>query len=178
MEDLRIEIKLDEGATMPKAVDDFAVGYDLYVLEDSIIQHGRNLVGTGVHVSLPKGIGIIIKPRSGFSVNGIEGEEASDPNFVSFADALTHGNADEWKPSFDSGVIRRFNADVLDGVIDPGYHNAIGVIVNNFDVPFKLRKGTRIAQAIFIRYERPYLDGVDKLTGYNRGGGFGHSGTK
>lgn len=162
MENLRIEIKLDEGATMPKAVDDYAVGYDLYVLEDSIIQHGRNVVGTGVHVSLPKGIGIIIKPRSGFSVNGIEGEEASDSNFV----------------SFDSGVIRRFNADVLDGVIDPGYQNAIGVIVNNFDVPFKLRKGTRIAQAIFIRYERPFLDGVNELSGYNRGGGFGHSGTK
>ena len=178
MENLRIEIKLDEGATMPKAVDDYAVGYDLYVLEDSIIQHGRNVVGTGVHVGLPKGIGIIIKPRSGFSVNGIEGEEASDSNFVSIFDALAHGNADEWKPSFDSGVIRRFNADVLDGVIDPGYQNAIGVIVNNFDVPFKLRKGTRIAQAIFIRCERPYLDSVDELTGYNRGGGFGHSGTK
>lgn len=178
MEDLRIEIKLDEGATMPKAIDDYAVGYDLYVLEDSIINTGRNVVGTGVHVSLPKGIGMIIKPRSGFSANGMEGEESSVMDFASFADALAHGAVDELKPSFDSGVIRRFNADVIDGIIDPGYQNAIGVIVHNFGVPFKLRKGTRIAQAIFFKYERPGLKEVDKLTGYNRGGGFGHSGTK
>ena len=176
MEDLKIEIKLDEGAKMPTPADDYSVGYDVYSLEDAIVYHGRNVISTGVHVNLPFGISMIIKPRSGFSAQGIEGEETCDSNFDMLVNCLLKGI--EYKPSFDSGITRRFNADVIDGVIDPGYHNAIAVIINNNDKPFKLRKGTRIAQALFIKCERPIFNKVDKFEGYNRGGGFGHSGTK
>ena len=147
------------GGLMPKQADDVSAGYDLRCPADVVIKKGRNVVQLGIRIGLPVGIEGNIRPRSGFSAKGMEGYTI--PRF-------------KWlKPK-----LRRFDADVIEGTVDCGYHNGIGVIIKNYDKPFLIKKGTRIAQIVFSVHELPQLHETDELEGYDRGGGFGHTGTK
>lgn len=147
------------GGIMPMQGVELSAGFDLYVPIETYIHHGRQVVKIGIKMSLPKGIDGHIRPRSGFSVNGMEG--LTIPKFP-------------WRKQ----KIRRFDADVIQGTIDCGYHDEIGIIINNHDHPFIIPAGTRIAQIIFNRHELPTLTETNKLQGFNRGGGLGHTGTK
>ena len=136
-----------------------SAGYDLYVPKDFRIERGRNVVNIGVKLDLPIGIDGHIRPRSGFSAKGMEGYTI--PRF-------------KWlKPKK-----KRFDTDVIQGTIDHGYQDEINIIINNHDKPFTIKGGTRIAQMVFNRHELPILLVVDELTGFDRGGGMGHTGTK
>ena len=147
------------GGLMPKQADDVSAGYDLRCPADVVIKKGRNVVQLGIRIGLPVGIEGNIRPRSGFSAKGMEGYTI--PIF-------------KWlKPK-----LKRFDADVTEGTVDSGYHNGIGVIIKNYDKPFLIKKGTRIAQIVFSVHELPYLHQTDELEGYDRGGGFGHTGSK
>ena len=153
-----VNVVLD-GGYMPKQADDVSAGYDLRCPADVVIKKGRNVVQLGIRIGLPVGIEGNIRPRSGFSAKGMEGYTI--PRF-------------KWlKPK-----LRRFDADVIEGTVDCGYHNGIGVIIKNYDKPFLIKKGTRIAQIVFSVHELPQLHETDELEGYDRGGGFGHTGTK
>lgn len=153
-----INVVLTNGC-MPEQADVVSAGYDLTVPEDIIIERGRNLVLIGVKIGLPVGIEGNIRPRSGFSAKGMEGYTI--PRFP-------------WQKSKK----KRFDADVIEGTVDCGYLDGIGVIIKNNDKRFVLRGGTRIAQIVFSNHELPILRVVDELQGYDRGGGFGHTGTK
>ena len=147
------------GGIMPKQSVEFSAGYDLYVPFDTVIKRGRQAVPIGVKIDVPRGIDGHIRPRSGFSTEGVEGYTI--PLF-------------KWlKPKK-----KRFDADVIEGTIDHGYKNQINIIINNHDKPFTIKGGTRIAQMVFNRHELPILLEVDELTGFDRGGGMGHTGTK
>ncbi|MGN1158300.1 MAG: dUTP diphosphatase, partial [Agathobacter sp.] len=147
------------GGWMPKQSVEYSAGYDLYVPFDTVIERGRQVVKIGVKIGLPAGIDGHIRPRSGFSIKGIEGW--SIPRFP-------------WqKPEK-----RRFDADVIEGTVDCGYKDEINVIINNHDKPFVIEGGTRIAQIVFNKHELPQLLETDELKGYDRGGGLGHTGTK
>ena len=147
------------GGIMPKQSVEFSAGYDLYVPFDTVIKRGRQAVPIGVKIDVPRGIDGNIRPRSGFSAEGVEGYTI--PLF-------------KWlKPKK-----KRFDADVIEGTIDHGYKNQINIIINNHDEPFLIEGGTRIAQMVFNRHELPILLEVDELTGFDRGGGMGHTGTK
>ena len=144
---------------MPKQADDVSAGYDLRCPADVVIKKGRNVVQLGIKIGLPVGIEGNIRPRSGFSAKGMEGYTI--PRF-------------KWlKPK-----LKRFDADVTEGTVDSGYHDGIGVIIKNYDKPFLIKKGTRIAQIVFSVHELPQLHETEELEGYDRGGGFGHTGTK
>lgn len=146
------------GGIMPKQSVEFSAGYDLYVPFDTVIERGRQAVPIGVKIDVPRGIDGHIRPRSGFSVKGMEGYTI--PRF-------------KWlKPKK-----KRFDADVIEGTIDHGYKNQINIIINNHDEPFLIEGGTRIAQMVFNRHELPILLEVDELTGFDRGGGMGHTGS-
>ena len=146
------------GGIMPKQSVEFSAGYDLYVPFDTVIERGRQAVPIGVKIDVPRGIDGHIRPRSGFSVKGMEGYTI--PRF-------------KWlKPKK-----KRFDADVIEGTIDHGYKNEINIIINNHDEPFLIEGGTRIAQMVFNRHELPILLEVDELTGFDRGGGMGHTGS-
>ena len=147
------------GGLMPKQADDVSAGYDLRCPADVVIKKGRNVVQLGIKIGLPVGIEGNIRPRSGFSAKGMEGYTI--PIF-------------KWLKS----KLKRFDADVIEGTVDCGYHNGIGVIIKNYDKPFLIKKGTRIAQIVFSVHELPQLHETDELEGYDRGGGFGHTGTK
>ena len=147
------------GGLMPKQADDVSAGYDLRCPADVVIKKGRNVVQLGIKIGLPVGIEGNIRPRSGFSAKGMEGYTI--PRF-------------KWlKPK-----LKRFDADVTEGTVDSGYHDGIVVIIKNYDKPFLIKKGTRIAQIVFSVHELPQLHETEELEGYDRGGGFGHTGTK
>lgn len=64
------------------------------------------------------------------------------------------------------------------GLIDSGYRGEVKVVLLNTDAtePFVVHRGDRIAQLVIQRVEHITWDLVDDLHGYDRGGGFGHSG--
>ena len=147
------------GGYMPEQSVEYSAGYDLYVPYNTVIKRGRQAIPIGIKIGLPPGIDGHIRPRSGFSVKGMEGYTI--PRF-------------KWlKPKK-----KRFDADVVEGTIDHGYKDEINIIVNNHDKPFVIEGGTRIAQIVFNKHELPILFEVDELTGFDRGGGFGHTGSK
>ena len=153
-----VNVVLD-GGYMPEQADDVSAGYDLRCPADVVIKKGRNVVQLGIKIGLPVGIEGNIRPRSGFSAKGMEGYTI--PRF-------------KWlKPK-----LKRFDADVIEGTIDHGYKDEINIIVNNHDKPFIIRGGTRIAQIVFNVHELPQMLETDDLTGFDRGGGLGHTGTK
>ena len=61
------------GGWMPKQSVEYSAGYDLYVPFDTVIKRGRQVVKIGVKIGLPPGIDGHIRPRSGFSIKGMEG---------------------------------------------------------------------------------------------------------
>ena len=147
------------GGLMPKQSVEYSAGYDLYVPFDTIVKKGRQTIPLGIKMGLPQGIDGHIRPRSGFSIKGMEGYTI--PRFKWF------------KPKK-----KRFDADVIEGTVDCGYLNEINVIINNHDKPFVIEGGTRIAQIVFNKHELPVLMETDELKGFDRGGGLGHTGTK
>lgn len=64
------------------------------------------------------------------------------------------------------------------GVIDSDYRNEIKVcLFNNGHDGFKIEKGSRIAQLVFVRISLPHLIETDDLKGESsRSGGFGSTG--
>ncbi len=66
------------------------------------------------------------------------------------------------------------------GTIDSDYRGEIGVILINLgEKEYTINKGDRIAQMVFIKYEKVKFIEVDTLDNTERGtGGFGHTGYK
>lgn len=64
------------------------------------------------------------------------------------------------------------------GTIDSDYRGEIKVILINLgNEEFVINKGDRIAQMVFMKYERAEFELVENLNETNRGkGGFGHTG--
>lgn len=64
------------------------------------------------------------------------------------------------------------------GLIDAGYRGEIKVIMLNTDPEqeYVVHRGDRVAQLLIQRFEAVEWNPVDSLDGYDRGGGFGHSG--
>src|SRR5450759_1114635 len=89
--------------------------------------------------------------------------------------AIPEGYEGQVRPR--SGLALKHGIGMLNapGTIDADYRGEIGIILFNFsDKPFTIRRGDRIAQLIFARFEKARLVSVDTLGGTARGaGGFG-----
>lgn len=179
MEETKVKIKLN-GGIMPKRASKGSSGYDLYCPKDMYLDYnpdteGRLIIKLGFSVEMPSNLEMQIRPRSGFSAKGIEVE-------VQYFDEFGFCVHQE------EGV--RLNADCLLGTVDSDYRDEVGVIMRINSYGFKkpsarysyfkviLRKGVRIAQAVFAEKPDIRLVEVDDLDMSNdRGGGFGHSGS-
>jgi len=78
-----------------------------------------------------------------------------------------------------SGLALRHGVTLLNtpGLIDAGYRGELQVLLVNLgDTPVKLSRGDRIAQLVVQRVEDVTWLETDSLDGFDRGGGFGHSG--
>lgn len=64
------------------------------------------------------------------------------------------------------------------GTIDPDYRGEVKVLMQNTgDHPVTIRRGERIAQLVFARYESPLVAEAESLSDTTRGeGGFGSTG--
>ena len=64
------------------------------------------------------------------------------------------------------------------GIIDSGYRGELKVVMINTDPEhdYEVKRGDRVAQLIFSRYDNVTWTEVTELSGFDRGGGFGHSG--
>lgn len=165
-----VKIKLN-GGIMPKKAHPSDAAFDLYVPEDVVLQHGRQIVDLKFSIELPIGYAATIQPRSGFSSKGIEVEE----HFCLFEGCE------------DDISIVRINGDVLRGLVDSGYRGNVGVILNivhmgcgyNDEYYHVLKKGTRIAQMQIVEVPQVELVEAEKLSDADRGeGGFGHTGAR
>lgn len=78
-----------------------------------------------------------------------------------------------------SGLATKFGIDICtSGVIDSDYRGPIKVtLINHSSEPFKVEKGSRIAQMLILPVPEVDLLVVDELSDTTRGvGGFGHTG--
>lgn len=150
---------LSEGAKVPTKGSDQAAGYDLYTPENFIVNPGRNVIPLNISIALPIGTHGHIRPRSGFSAKGFEGHELNGDNYII--------------------ETKRFNCNVLHGVVDSDYRGVVGVIVQSFeDKPFLVSAGTRIAQMVIVRQEDVAFEVVDELDDTARAdGGYESTGT-
>jgi dUTP pyrophosphatase len=64
------------------------------------------------------------------------------------------------------------------GIIDSGYRGELKVVMINTDpeLDYEVKRGDRVAQLIISRYDNVTWTEVTELGGFDRGGGFGHSG--
>jgi len=64
------------------------------------------------------------------------------------------------------------------GIIDSGYRGELKVVMINTDpeLDYEVKHGDRVAQLIISRYDNVTWTEVTELSGFDRGGGFGHSG--
>ncbi len=145
---------LSENAKLPQRAENGAAGYDLYLPEDAIINKGRNVIPLDFKIELNPGTEAQIRPRSGFSVKGIEGY------------------------FYNLDTPKRFDADVILGTIDESYRGNVGVIIkSNENFSFIVKAGTKIAQMVISNYIADTFVESDNLSDTDRGeGGFGHTG--
>lgn len=64
------------------------------------------------------------------------------------------------------------------GTVDPDYRGELKVLLQNLGAePVEIRRGDRIAQLVFARFESPAVEEVQELSDTSRGrGGFGSTG--
>lgn len=157
---MKIKIKkLSDQAIMPKRATEGSAAYDLYIPEDVLVEMGRQIIKLNFAIEVPEGYEAKIEPRSGFSSKGMEGViRVFDKNAPKEAK-------------------RRFDCDVLVGKIDSDYRGEVGIIINNQDYPFSLKRGQRIAQMTIYKVEDAEFVETEELSDTERGdGGFGHTG--
>lgn len=148
---------LSPEARVPQRAENGAAGYDLFLPCDFIVRPGRSVAPLHISIELDPGTEANIRPRSGFSAKGMAGEDVYQPN-----------------------TTLRFDADVIQGTVDESYRGEVGVIIKSYEkIPFKLLKGTKIAQMVIGHYCSEKFEVVEELSETDRGeGGFGHTGTK
>ena len=145
--------KLSGMAIIPTKMTKGSAAYDLYAPFDKIITHGRQVIDLHLALELPFGYEAKVEPRSGYASKGFVGalDSTQEPNI-------------------------RFDCDVIVGKVDSDYRGGIGVIVNNRDRAFFMRRGQRIAQLTIYKVEEADFVEVEELSETERTGGFGHTG--
>lgn len=148
---VNVKIVVEDGGRIPEKATDGSGGYDLFVAEDVDVVDGRFLAPLKIRFALPKGYVAVIKPRSGYTLKGME--------------VLNQYNQKI-----------RVNAWVNDGVIDSDYIGLVGVLMQSEVSSCKIAKGTRVAQMLILRAHEVEWEEVDALEATERGsGGYGHT---
>lgn len=148
---MKINVKLDENAVLPRKAHIEDAGFDLFAPYDFEVHRtewipmapgckiGSATIDTGVHMNIPVGFVGMIKSKSGLN--------------------MKHGI-------------------IVDGTIDAGYTGSIKVKLYNLsDEPYYFKKGDKITQIVILPIPYVELEQVDELPETDRGeGGFGSTG--
>jgi len=137
---------------------------------------------------LPRGEGLTLPRResdgaAGYDVRSAEDDFVLEPGEIRLAGTglvlqLPAGIECQVRPR--SGLAVRFGVTLPNspGTIDPDYRGELKVPLQNLGPePVPIRRGDRIAQLVFARFERPRLVEVEEMAETERGsGGFGSTG--
>ncbi len=90
---------------------------------------------------------------------------------------VPHGYECQIRPR--SGIAAKHGISIVNapGTIDAGYRGLVGVLLINLgSQPFVIKKGDKIAQAVFKKVEQALVEEVEELDASDRGeGGYGHT---
>lgn len=151
----KIPVTLEDGATCPTRGSPDSAGLDLYALKDTYIGSNATLVSTGVHMAIPKGHVGLIRSRSGMAYKRNIFSEAGviDADYRGAIQVLLYYKA-------------------TDRVTEDGVHST----VNRVDTPL-VKKGDRIAQLLIVPVNMQECYVAETLDDTVRGaGGFGSTG--
>jgi dUTP pyrophosphatase len=122
---------------------------------------------------------------AGYDVRSAEGDLDLEPGEIR---AVATGLIMELPPGIEcqvrprSGLAARFGITLPNspGTIDPDYRGELKIILQNGgSQTVVIRRGERIAQLVFARFEAPEVVEVDRISDTDRGqGGFGSTGTR
>lgn len=138
--------------------------YDIYLPKTYILKSGRQIIPAGFKIKLPVGYTALVCPRSGCDAKGF-------PVTITHADGTTETDV-------------RISADVKQGIVDCGYANEVGVILNNHHRSKKgdvvsISEGFNVAQLLIIKLpEVTLVDGIVPADTERGLDGFGSSDVK
>ena len=174
-----IKIKrLHQDAVLPKKAHEGDAGFDLVATEDVIIEPGETeLVPTGIAVELPEGFELQVRPRSGITLKTKLRVQLGtvDSNYRGEIGVIVDNTCGF--DHYEDDTLGLINGNYLvggtdDEEVDRKYYIHIP------DIPYIIRKGERIAQAVIQRLPSVKFIEVEELGESRRGeGGFGSSGT-
>jgi dUTP pyrophosphatase len=149
--------KLNENAKLPTKAHGDDVGYDLYALEDVVLDPQE-----------------VTKVRTGIAYGGFDALNHGTANFVAVFPKIEGRSGLASKGIFPVG-----------GIVDPGYRGEIAVMLFNSvrlnsngspSTAFKIEAGDRIAQIVFYMTAQPDVS-IGELKQSERGdAGFGSTG--
>ncbi|MEE8487013.1 MAG: dUTP diphosphatase [Gemmatimonadota bacterium] len=145
-------------------------GIDLVACESIILEPGqRAAVSAGIRIALPPGIEAQVRPRSGRSLKEgltvINAPGTIDPGYRGPIKVLLMNAAAAMDPADLEGAPEDLAERLRDGLRRRAVH---------------VRRGERIAQLVFARFERPMIELTDHIDeGTPRGAdGFGSTGVE
>ena len=151
---LEIKVKiLSPNAVVPKYAHPTDTGFDLYTSEDLVLDPKcTGIAKTGLAFELPEGWGIMLRNRSGITVNGCP--------------AITLNNS------------KNVPVTVFIGTLDEDYRGEIGIMVrNDSEQSILIPAGTKLAQGVLEKVYQATFTLVEELSNTTRGqGGFGSTG--
>lgn len=185
MNKVPVKIKrLHPDAVIPKYATDLSAGFDLYAVEDVIIEPGETkAVGLGLAFEIPAGYEIQIRPRSGISLKTL----LRQSNSVGTIDADYRG---EVKVMFDNiaepdyrlyiddlrSEVYAVNGEVFDIKGEVSMEVDYGSLLHG---SYIIRKGDRICQGILSKVPQANFIEVEELSDTERGcGGLGSTGVR
>ncbi len=171
--DVYVEI-CREGIQLPTYANDGDAGMDIRAAEDIIIYPSETkLVPTGLKTAIPEGYEIQVRPRSGLSLK-------TPLRIANSPGTIDSGYRDE------IGIIVTNTSDTRN--LYEIYHNITDWPIYSINEKgnkagiYKINKGDRIAQIVLCEIKKMKTiqceHGQILELGKNRGGGFGHTGTK
>lgn len=162
--------KLHPDAIIPEYKTKGAAGFDLYAVEDVIIEPGQTkLVRLGLAFEVPEGYEIQIRPRSGLSLK----TKLRQSNSVGTIDSDYRGEVC-WM--VDNVASDREGKTDIAWTLDGEYVKFCE------DVPvdtYMIQKGDRVCQGVIQKVIQADFEEAEELQDTERGtGGFGHTGVR
>ena len=165
---LNVRIKrLNSEAVIPKYAHEGDAGMDLVAVEDVVVEPGATvLVSTGLAFEIPPGYEMQIRPRSGVTLKTklrVQLGTVDSPYRGEVKVIVDNISRDNWSNA--ARLLDNSYAHETLNKVEPG--------------SYLIRKGDRIAQAVFAPVETCNFIDADKLEETFRGaGGFGSTGVK
>jgi len=184
-EKTKVHIRVNEGGTIPVCQSEHSAGYDLFAPIDMVIRPGETkLIPMNFVMALEPDVEAQVRPRSGLSLKTTlripNAPGTIDSDYRDQVGVIIENTFNQANIPFMAFVDRDFEKKLKDDYTQKEFYGQ-KIFLDKNNNPcgtIYINKGDRIAQLIFARYLR--VDFIEherpEEIGFNRGGGFGHSG--